>query len=235
MLSTSIHSAQPNSQRRGHFLYAGLVATLLISGAIFLFARPDSAHASINPEITNTQVGQEVVQRVLPRSIKKTVTLADPADTSTPDLTAPQGMDTPLSSTSSTSVAPRQALPRQINPNPLNRRVVVDLSEQRVYAMQGDTVVFTDLISSGSTFPSPVGTFRIFNRVRSELMAGRDYYLPNVEFTQYFTKAGHALHGTYWHSNFGHPMSHGCINMRNSTAKWFWDWAGNGTIVHIRH
>jgi lipoprotein-anchoring transpeptidase ErfK/SrfK len=234
MLRTSINSAQPTSQRRGHFLYAFIFTSFIAGAFVFLISRPNQAHAAINPEISSTQLGQEAVTRSLPAAEKKVITLSDPAATSAPELIAPKGMDAPFSSESS-SVTPRQALPRQINPNPFNKRVLVDLSEQRVYAIQDGITVFTDLISSGSTLPTPTGTFRIFNRVRSELMAGADYYLPNVEWTQYFTAAGHALHGTYWHNNFGHPMSHGCINMRNSTAKWFWDWAGMGTVVHIRH
>ncbi|OQX62000.1 MAG: hypothetical protein B5M51_06740, partial [Anaerolinea sp. 4484_236] len=36
--------------------------------------------------------------------------------------------------------------------------------------------------------------------------------------------SGVAIHGTYWHNNFGYPMSHGCINMRNQDAKWLYRW-----------
>lgn len=43
-------------------------------------------------------------------------------------------------------------------------------------------------------------------------MTGPGYDLPNVPYTMYFYQ-GYGLHGTYWHNNFGTPMSHGCVNM----------------------
>ena len=54
--------------------------------------------------------------------------------------------------------------------------------------------------------------------------------LPNVPYTMYFYK-GYGIHGTYWHHNFGHPMSHGCVNMRTSDAAWLFNWASVGTPV----
>jgi hypothetical protein len=53
-----------------------------------------------------------------------------------------------------------------------------------------------------------------------------NYVLPGVPWTCFFTREGHAFHGTYWHDNFGTPMSHGCINMRTSEARWLFRWAG---------
>ena len=41
-------------------------------------------------------------------------------------------------------------------------------------------------------------------------------------------------HGTYWHNNFGHPMSHGCVNMTNEDAKWLYEWAPRGTLVLVQ-
>jgi len=46
---------------------------------------------------------------------------------------------------------------------------------------------------------------------------------------------GYSLHGTYWHHNFGHPMSHGCVNMRTSDAAWLYNWASVGTLVNIHY
>lgn len=51
-----------------------------------------------------------------------------------------------------------------------------------------------------------------------------DYELPGVPWTCFFTEVGHAFHGTYWHDNFGVPMSYGCINMRTQEAKWLFRW-----------
>jgi lipoprotein-anchoring transpeptidase ErfK/SrfK len=44
---------------------------------------------------------------------------------------------------------------------------------------------------------------------------------------------GYGIHGTYWHSNFGHPMSHGCINLPTEEAEWLFHWASVGTLVNI--
>lgn len=56
--------------------------------------------------------------------------------------------------------------------------------------------------------------------------------MPNVPYTMYYYK-GYAVHGAYWHNNFGHPMSHGCVNLRPSDAKWFYNFAPVGTPVVV--
>ena len=112
--------------------------------------------------------------------------------------------------------------------------IEIDLSEQKLTAFEGNTAVFAALVSTGvSQFSTPVGEYEILRKVRSQVMSGPDYYLPNVEFVSYFFK-GYAMHGTYWHDNFGHPMSHGCINMRNEDAQRIYDWAPVGTPVRVR-
>ena len=54
---------------------------------------------------------------------------------------------------------------------------------------------------------------------------GTYYYLPDVEWVQYFD-GEIGFHGTYWHDNFGQPMSRGCVNMTNADAQWLFEWAG---------
>jgi lipoprotein-anchoring transpeptidase ErfK/SrfK len=80
---------------------------------------------------------------------------------------------------------------------------------------------------------TPVGEFKIYRKVRSQVMSGPGYHLPNVEYVSYFA-GGNAIHGTYWHNNFGHPMSHGCVNMRNDDARWIYRWAPVGTPVRVQ-
>lgn len=111
---------------------------------------------------------------------------------------------------------------------------LVDLSEQRLYAFEGQTLVRTTLISSGR-WPTPTvtGTYYIYARYTSTRMRGPGYDLPNVPYTQYFYK-GYGLHGTYWHSNFGTPMSHGCVNMPTPEAEWAYYWASMGTPVIVQ-
>ncbi len=109
----------------------------------------------------------------------------------------------------------------------------VDLSSQRVQAYRGNTVVRTMVVSTGtSRYPTPTGRFRIYSKYRSVTMSGPGYYLPGVPHTMFFYR-GYALHGTYWHSNFGRPMSHGCINLTKADAAWLYSWAPIGTSVVI--
>lgn len=114
------------------------------------------------------------------------------------------------------------------------RYFLVDISEQRLYAFEGDQLVRSTLVSTGR-WPTPTvtGTYYIYARYVSTRMRGPDYDLPNVPYTQYFYK-GYGLHGTYWHSNFGTPMSHGCVNMPTPEAEWAYNWAGIGTPVIVQ-
>ena len=111
--------------------------------------------------------------------------------------------------------------------------VDVDLSSQRAYAMQGDTLVRTFLVSSGTWLhPTVTGTFNIYVKYRLAGMVGPGYNLPNVPYVMYFYK-GYGLHGTYWHHNFGHPMSHGCVNLPTVDAGWLFNWTTVGTVVNV--
>jgi LysM repeat protein len=115
------------------------------------------------------------------------------------------------------------------------RWIDVDLSAQRVTAYQGDTPVRSTLVSTGlSGTPTLTGRFRIYAKYRATNMSGPGYYLSNVPYTMFYDR-GYALHGTYWHSNFGTPMSHGCINMPTAEARWFYSWASVGTLISIHY
>lgn len=78
---------------------------------------------------------------------------------------------------------------------------------------------------------TPTGSFRIQTKMPSRHMGDgnitddyRAYELPGVPWTMVFDETGVAMHGTYWHNNFGTRMSHGCVNMRNKDAKWLFQW-----------
>lgn len=117
------------------------------------------------------------------------------------------------------------------------KRIEVDLTNQRLYAYEGDQKIYDFLISSGKWGKTPIGTFRIWGKFRYKHMSGgsrelRTYYsLPNVPFTMFFgskevpNARGFGIHGTYWHDNFGHPMSHGCINMKTEEAELIYNWS----------
>lgn len=110
-----------------------------------------------------------------------------------------------------------------------NRWIEIDLAQQKLYAHEGDKIVYEFLISSGKWAPTPTGEFRVWIKLRYTKMEGGKrgtgtyYYLPNVPYTQYFYK-GFGLHGTYWHNNFGHPMSHGCVNLATPDAEKLFYW-----------
>lgn len=108
--------------------------------------------------------------------------------------------------------------------------IEVDLSNQTLYAHQGNRIVYTFLVSSGLPwFPTVTGEFHIWAKLLSQRMAGGSvqdgtyYDLPNVPFVEYFYR-GYGLHGTYWHNNFGHPMSHGCVNLSTADAQTLFNW-----------
>ena len=127
----------------------------------------------------------------------------------------------------------KSALPPGVYPN--ERWFDINLSTQRMYAYDGNQLVKTFIVSTGLPgTPTVTGRFRIYVKYTSTLMAGPGYYLPNVPWTMYFYN-GYGIHGTYWHNNFGYPMSHGCINMRNEDAKWAFYFASVGTLVNIHY
>jgi lipoprotein-anchoring transpeptidase ErfK/SrfK len=65
------------------------------------------------------------------------------------------------------------------------------------------------------------------------LIGGEYYNVPDVPDVMYFTGVGHAFHGTYWHSNFGQVMSHGCVNLPLDVSAFLYDWTPMGTPVLI--
>ncbi len=109
--------------------------------------------------------------------------------------------------------------------------IEVDLAKQELKAYEGNKVVFDFPISSGRWFPTPKGTFNIWYKTRYQKMEGGSkdlgtyYNLPNVPNNMFFYQ-GFAIHGAYWHNNFGHPMSHGCVNAPLAQAAQLFEWAG---------
>jgi hypothetical protein len=110
------------------------------------------------------------------------------------------------------------------------RWVSVDLYEQVMIAYEGETPVYTALVSSGlSDWPTNEGLFHVYIRYPRTIMSGSEgqpdfYYLEEVPWTMYFD-ADIALHGAYWHDGFGYRRSHGCVNLSITDAAWLYDWA----------
>lgn len=117
--------------------------------------------------------------------------------------------------------------------------ILVDLSQQHLYAYEGDTIVFETAVSTGRDgFNTPPGNFSIYAKLPRQTMSGvigGEYYnVPNVPNVMYIN-GGVALHGTYWHNLFGvRRMSHGCINLPLKAASWLYGWAPMGTPVTVQ-
>jgi lipoprotein-anchoring transpeptidase ErfK/SrfK len=111
--------------------------------------------------------------------------------------------------------------------------IEIDISDQKLTAWQGDVPVFETIVSTGKpgwrTLP---GAFAVYRKYESTRMTGPDYDTPDVPWTMYYS-GGFAIHGAYWHDNFGTPVSHGCVNLRVPEAKVLYEWAPMGTEVVV--
>jgi len=115
------------------------------------------------------------------------------------------------------------------------RWIDIDLTQQRAHAYQGKNLQYTFVVSTGTwQHPTVTGQYKIYVKYRYADMAGPGYYLANVPYVMYFYK-GYGLHGTYWHNNFGTPMSHGCVNFRTEDAGWVYNWVSIGTVVNVHY
>ena len=118
---------------------------------------------------------------------------------------------------------------------PGEKRIEISISRQLLTAYEGDQIVLQTKVSTGSLTPlqkTPTGKFVIDpkhpakhmgnGQVTSDIYA---YELVGVPWNCFFDwEGGIATHGTYWHNNYGTPMSRGCVNMRIHEAKWLYLW-----------
>ena len=171
----------------------------------------------------------------------------------TTPIAAPPGMVTwrEVAAALAADEAERRALGASVSgamgfvPGSEEKWIAISIARQRITAYEHTQPVFTDLVSTGAAHKglTPRGIFAINRRIANETMDSttigyprghpKYYRLENVLYTQYFDNAGTAIHYAWWHNNFGWPMSYGCVNLRLSTARWFWDWATLGTRVVV--
>jgi len=112
------------------------------------------------------------------------------------------------------------------------KQIEIWLQSQRLAAFEGRRQVFEAPVSTGVKYKeTPEGVFSVNRKCPSKHMGDGGltskldaYELPGVPWASFFTDTGVALHGTYWHDNFGVPMSHGCVNLRISDARWLFRW-----------
>ena len=115
-----------------------------------------------------------------------------------------------------------------------NKRVEVRLDDQLLLAYENAQIVFATRISSGGKrlsgkYTTPIGNFITYHKRPTRHMAAGDiasngFDLPGVPWVLYITEGGISFHGTYWHNDYGHPHSHGCINLAPQAAKWLFRW-----------
>ncbi len=130
-----------------------------------------------------------------------------------------------------------------IHPEVEEKRVVVDVTRQSMSCYEGTTEVHYCRVSTGAKFDSsgnavdewatPIGPHPIWRKVVSLHMSGGTtgggYDLPGIGWSTLFSGNGVAIHSTFWHNNFGVPMSHGCVNARPVDAQWIFRW----TTPHV--
>lgn len=127
----------------------------------------------------------------------------------------------------------------------VQKHIFVDLTNQSLYAYEGEKLAYNFRVSTGKWAPTPTGDYKIWIKLLYTRMSGgtgADYYdLPNVPYVMFFYNdevgkaRGFSIHGAYWHNNFGYPMSHGCVNMRPEDAAKIYDWvspAANGNVTY---
>jgi len=113
------------------------------------------------------------------------------------------------------------------------RRIEIDLSDQRLIAWENGIQVLNTAVSTGRPeFPTVEGIYNIRTRFLSKRMRGPSYDTVDVPWVMFFY-GGYAIHGAYWHNDFGVPISHGCVNLPVNDAKWLYEWADMGTTVSI--
>lgn len=128
----------------------------------------------------------------------------------------------------------RQASPPSgIGEDSETRWIDVDLAQQTLVAYIGKAPVFATVVSTGTGAQgtdraTPIGTHRIWLKIFTTKMSNLDnedvekhYALEDVPWVQFFSKAV-ALHGAFWHRNFGHVHSHGCVNLAPIDARWLY-------------
>ena len=104
-----------------------------------------------------------------------------------------------------------------------------------MHVYKGKNLLDSFMVSTGTwRTPTVTGQYRVYVKYPAADMSGPGYYLPSVPYVMYFYK-GYGIHGTYWHNNFGTPMSHGCVNLQTDHAEWVYNKALVGTVVNIHY
>ncbi|MCX7680507.1 MAG: L,D-transpeptidase [Anaerolineae bacterium] len=118
------------------------------------------------------------------------------------------------------------------------KRIEINLDKQQLDCYEGDELVFSTKVSSGlpGLTATPTGEMCVILKQPSRHMSNRPYPggppplgdifdLPGVPWNLFFDLSGTAIHGTYWHNDFGVRRSHGCVNVSQEVARWLYRWS----------
>ncbi|MGB0386485.1 MAG: L,D-transpeptidase family protein [Ardenticatenaceae bacterium] len=226
--------AEANGLRWNSWVYEGQVLTIPQAGSDAAPAAPEAVEGIHLVQIGDTLYDIAVRNGTTVQALMSANQLSGTIIRIGQELKMPDG-----NSTASAAPAPTNGVS---NPAVNGEKWIdVNLSTQRITAYEGNTRVYSTVVSTGlPRTPTVVGSYRVYVKYEATDMRGGSheegdyYYLRNVPYTMYFYR-GYGIHGTYWHNNFGQTMSHGCVNLPTSDAQWFFNWAPVGTRVETHY
>jgi hypothetical protein len=127
-----------------------------------------------------------------------------------------------------------------ISPGVPDKRIEIDVNHQTLSCFEGSKEILFTRVSTGAQYnnvgekvtkwATPVGDYHAINRKYLSVhmeggSAAAGYELFAVSWTSIFAVGGVAIHSTYWHNNYGEPMSHGCVNAKPEDAKFIFRWS----------
>jgi lipoprotein-anchoring transpeptidase ErfK/SrfK len=163
--------------------------------------------------------------------LSSTFTRTSTATTVPVTVTPTRTLATPIPTVTKTPVLGLQptATPRWVSerylPLPVTEKwIEVDVSNQKLRAFNGETLVFSATISTGSNInQSSLGKYRLTQKEATRLLTGPGYYLPDVPWVMEINRDLMLL-GAYWQDSWGVPSTYGSINLKPADAKWLYDW-----------
>lgn len=235
--------------RRRTTLYSWAIVLLAaIVGAAVWFGTPSFSSASNqNPNVimlAQEWVGKATYTPTPTATFTPTPTFTlTPTPTNTPTITPSQTpSETPTPIPTATDIPPtaESSEPKpNVNLPPGVEKgdiwIDVDLTKQYLQVYKGKNLLNGFSVSTGTwNHPTVTGQYQVYVKYVAADMAGPGYYLSSVPYVMYFYE-GYGIHGTYWHNNFGTPMSHGCVNLRTEDAQWVYNKSSVGTTVNIHY
>jgi lipoprotein-anchoring transpeptidase ErfK/SrfK len=138
-------------------------------------------------------------------------------------------------------LTPADLEPIHADVDPATKKIVVDRTEnyQMLSCFEGSEEVYFCRVSTGqyrdqygnpvTEYLTPLGEHATWRKAISIHMSGgttgAGYDTPGISWSTLFSGDGYAIHGAFWHNNFGVPRSHGCVNCMPEDAKWIFRWA----------